>query len=108
MVDRDGTKKYSKIISVTLKTNGSFVQQVYPNPATAGSMLYTDFISGSAQTVTVSFVNATGQALGNYKFQAIKGANKFKINIPASAADGVNFLQIRTVDEVKQVPIYIH
>ncbi len=108
MVDRDGTKKYSKIISVTLKTSGSFVQQVYPNPARAGNILTTDFISGSVQTVTMIFVNATGQALGNYKFQAVKGVNKFKINIPANAAAGVNFIQIRTTEEVKQVPVYIH
>lgn len=108
MVDRDGTKKYSKIISVTLKTSDSFVQQVYPNPAKAGGILNTDFISASAQTISISFVNATGQALGTYKFQAIKGANKFKINIPASAANGVNFIQIRTAEEVKQVPVYVH
>lgn len=108
MVDRDGTKKYSKIISVTLKTSGSFVQEVYPNPAKAGSILNTDFISAAAQTVTISFVNVTGQVLGSYKFQAIKGVNIFKINIPASAADGVNFIQIRTAEEVKQVPVYIH
>lgn len=108
MVDRDGTKKYSKIISVTLKTSGSFVQEVYPNPAKAGSILNTDFISAAAQTVTISFVNVTGQVLGSYKFQAIKGVNIFKINIPASAADGVNFIQIRTAEEVKEVPVYIH
>jgi len=108
MVDADGTTKYTKIIAVTLKANGSYVQQVYPNPVKAGTVLYTDFISGTSQKITISFMSATGQALHNYEFQALKGANQFIVPVPASAAAGVNFLLIRASDNVKQVPVYIH
>ncbi len=108
MVDRDGTLKYTKVIAVTLKATGSYVQQVYPNPVKAGAVLYTDFISGSSQKVSISFVNSTGQVLYNYEFQAFKGTNKFNIPVPAVAASGVNFLLIKSGSNVKQVPVYIH
>ncbi|MEO7524517.1 MAG: hypothetical protein ABIT58_10505 [Ferruginibacter sp.] len=108
MVDRDGSSKYSRIQSVTLKTNGnSYVHQVYPNPVKAGEVLHTSFISAIGQEVTISFVNATGQSLHQYRFKAEKGANLFDINIPADASAGVNFLLIRSAGDVKQVPIYI-
>lgn len=108
MVDRDGSSKYSKVLSVVLKTNGSYVHKVYPNPVKAGDVLHTSFISETSQEVTLSFVNVTGQSLHQYKFQAIKGANLFDINIPTDAAAGVNFLLIRSTGNVKQVPVYIH
>jgi len=108
MVDRDGSTKYTKIISVTLKTNGAFVQSVYPNPVEAGKTLHTSFISGTTQTVNILFINATGQILHTHQYQAIKGANEFITQIPADAAPGVNFLLIRSSGDVKKVPVYIH
>lgn len=107
LVDRDGSKTYSKTIKVILKTNDSFVQSVYPNPVQVGKVLHTNFISAGIQDVNLSFINATGQILKQYKFQAIKGANDFAMTIPADAASGVNFLLIRSADDVKKVPVYI-
>ncbi|MEO6671638.1 MAG: hypothetical protein ABIN36_19295 [Ferruginibacter sp.] len=108
MVDRDGTSKYTKIISIILKANGSFVQSVYPNPVEAGKTLHTSFIADAAQTVSISFVNAVGQVSYNQHFQAAKGINDFKIAIPAGVSTGVNFLLIRSGTDLKKVPVYIH
>ncbi|MBC7536042.1 MAG: T9SS type A sorting domain-containing protein [Ferruginibacter sp.] len=108
MIDRDGSIKKSKIVSVVLKTNGSYVQQVYPNPVKSAGVLTTDFISNSVQTVQVTFTNAIGQVIRSYKLQALKGANELKISVPAQAAPGINFLQVRAEGFVKQIPVYIH
>ncbi|MFT3912053.1 MAG: T9SS type A sorting domain-containing protein [Ferruginibacter sp.] len=109
MVDNDGSAKYSKIVSVVLKTSGSYVHQVFPNPVKTGDVLHTRFISATSQEVSISVVNATGQTLHQYKFQAVKGANVFDVKIPADASAGVNFLVIRSAGNiVKQVPVYIY
>ncbi|MEO8772387.1 MAG: hypothetical protein ABI402_19970 [Ferruginibacter sp.] len=108
MVDRDGSSKYTKVISVVLKTNGSFVQSVYPNPVEAGKTLHTSFIAASSQTISISFVNAVGQVSYKHDFQAAKGINEFNITIPADAVPGVNFLLIRSGNDLKKVPVYIH
>ena len=107
MIDRDGSKKVSKIVSVTLKTDRSYVQQVYPNPVSAGTQLHTSFIASAAQSVHISLVNTTGQVIAKYEFKAVRGLNEFDIPVAKGTA-GLSFLQLRTADIVKQVPVYIH
>ena len=108
MVDRDGSSKYTKIISVVLKANGTYVQSVYPNPVEAGKTLHASVIADAAQIVSISFVNVTGQVSYKHDFQAAKGINDFNINIPADAAAGINFLLIRSGNDLKKIPVYIH
>lgn len=106
MVDRDGSSKNSKILNVTLKTNGSKLQQVYPNPVTAGALINANFIAANAENINISLVNAVGQVLTNAVFQAQKGSNQISMKVPAGA-NGVNFLVIKSAGVVQKVPVYI-
>lgn len=108
MVDRDGSFKYTKVVSVILKTNGSFVNEIYPNPVQAAAPLHVNFISASNQRVNILFVNATGQTIQRYQVQAFKGSNQFDLKVPAAATAGTYFLLIKADDINKQVPLYIH
>ncbi|HPH84665.1 MAG TPA: hypothetical protein PLC48_04370 [Ferruginibacter sp.] len=108
MVDRDGSMKYSRILNVMLKTSGSYVQSVYPVPAKSGELLNGNFISGFAQTLSITLANAAGQIVLNKKAMVIKGLNKLTITLPATSK-GVHFLIIRSEDGlVQKVPVTIY
>jgi hypothetical protein len=105
-VDRDNSYQYSKIVSVILKTSGSYVQLVYPNPAKAGSFLYSDLIASSAAKVSVSVVNAVGQVILEKQVTVNKGMNKINLRLPA--ASGVHYLVFRTAQDVQKIPVMIN
>ncbi|MBS1741643.1 MAG: T9SS type A sorting domain-containing protein [Bacteroidetes bacterium] len=107
MADRDGSVKYSKIIAVTLKSNGVFVQSVYPNPVEAGKTMHANFVAVASQDIQISLVNATGQTISNYAYNVVKGTNDIKITVPANAGAGVYFLLIKSAGELKKIPVQI-
>ncbi len=106
MIDRDGSKKYSKIIAIVLKTSGSYVQNVYPNPVKAGTVLHTGFISGTSQTIYASLINTMGQVLLQKEVKVIKGMNQVELAVPGGS--GTHFLVIKSIDKTQQVPVFIN
>lgn len=106
MVERDGHSKKSGIINVTLRANGSKVQQVYPNPVRAGATINVDLIAAAPQEVNILLVNAGGQALRSYRYYAQKGSNHIPVEIPGNAS-AVSFLIIKSSDLDKKIPVYI-
>ncbi len=107
MVDRDGTYKYSKILSVVLKTSGTYAQNVYPSPAKAGSGLYSNVIAAEPQDIQFSLVNATGQVILQKQARVSKGMNQLNFRLPVNAA-GIHYLLIRSEDKVQKVPVMIY
>lgn len=107
MYDRDGSRKYSEIISVTLKSSvGSFAQSVYPSPARSGSIIKANFISSLVQEINVSMINTAGQIIWQKTFAVTKGSNQLEIQVP-SAITGVHYFVFRSVDQIQQVPVII-
>lgn len=107
MYDRDGSRKYSKIISVTLKSSGgSFAQSVYPSPARPGTIIKTNFISSFVQEINVSMISSAGQLIYQKAFAVTKGSNQLEIQVPP-AISGVHYFVFRSVDQVQQVPVII-
>ena len=56
LVDKDGTKKYSNVVNVTLKAKGSFVKKLYPNPVLAGNTMQVEIISNRTKRLTYSYL----------------------------------------------------
>lgn len=106
MVDRDGTYKFSKIVSIVLKTSGSFVQNVYPSPVNVGEIINTDFISATPQDINISLISNNGQILMQRQVKVIKGSNKIRLQLPVSSA-GVYYLVYRSEDKVQKVPVSV-
>lgn len=106
-VDRDGTKEYSGIITVVIKTKGSYVQKIAPNPVKAGGILQSNIVSAINQQVSIAFINSTGYTLQRTTVLLIKGINKINIPVPATAS-GIQFLLFRMNDKTEQLPVYIY
>src|SRR4051812_33247928 len=53
LVDKDGTRKYSNVVNITLKSKGSFVKKLYPNPVTAGNTMQVELVSDKSQVVNM-------------------------------------------------------
>ncbi len=104
-VDKDGSFQYSRIVYVVLKTAGSHVQNVYPNPAKAGSIVTADFIAPVNGTITLWIVNAIGQTISTTNLQVVKGSNKIKVQLPASS--GIHYLLFQDNENTQKVPLVI-
>ena len=107
MVDRDGSYKYSKIISVVLKASGSYVQNVFPNPVNPGGIVKASFISATPQVIAVWLYNSTGVAILQKQMAVAKGVTVLAFDIPSTVAKGSYYLLFRSGSQLHKVPVAI-
>ena len=88
-VDFDNTKNYTSIKSITLKWAGNYIKYIIPNPAKAGNLVEIMLVSERSCIADVRIVSYKGQILLNKKQAITKGANIFKLMIPAVNAGSV-------------------
>ena len=106
-IDKDGTKKYSKIVNVTLKAKGSFVRKLYPNPIVAGNIMQAEIISDKSQAVTIQLFSFTGSRIKDIKTTIVKGNNLVNIPIHKFTASGMYTLMLKTDGQTQQIPLLI-
>ncbi len=106
MVDKDGTMKYSKIISAVLKATSTFIKSVYPNPVKSGSNLHLDFVAIANENITIQLVDNQGRVSKKITQYATKGTNIININLPASAA-GIYKLVVKSSGGIMQQPVLV-
>ena len=82
MVDKDGTKIYSKISNVVLRATSTFIKGMYPNPLRRGNTLHVNFISKENQILVVKLIDNTGRLIKNVEISADKGSNILDIKMP--------------------------
>lgn len=107
LIDKDGTKKYSKVVSVTVKARGSFVRKLYPNPVIAGNIMQAEIISDKSQPVTIQLYSITGSRIKDMKTTILKGNNIINIPIHRFTATGMYSLVVKTDDQTQQIPLII-
>ncbi|MEO6233207.1 MAG: T9SS type A sorting domain-containing protein [Ferruginibacter sp.] len=66
-IDKDGSKKYSQIIKVTIGKTGKGVITIYPNPV-KGNMINLQFTNELTGDYQVRLINSNGQAVYAGKF----------------------------------------
>jgi Periplasmic copper-binding protein (NosD) len=106
MVDRDGSSKYSPIVSVTLKAGASAVQNVYPNPVVRGGVINAQFIAEETGSLQTQLINNKGQVVYRTSTTVSKGINQLKINVPG-ALTGMYRLVFTTGSFRQQIPILV-
>lgn len=107
MVDLDASYKYSRILSVVLKPQSDFVQQIYPNPVSANAKLNVNYIASGNQDLNISIVNSIGQIIRNYAFPVIKGTNTLTLQMP-STGNVLYYLIFRSGTQVQRIPVKIN
>jgi hypothetical protein len=106
MVDKNASKYYSKIVNVTIKGIGTYVNNIYPNPATAGSILHINLIARHDETITLQLIDNLGREHRTIQKNASEGTNIMDITIPSTAA-GTYILVVKSSSASQQIPLLI-
>jgi Secretion system C-terminal sorting domain len=92
MVDIDGKRKYSNIVSVAFDTKGT-TMSVYPNPA-QGSTLTIDMSVNNDSEFTFTITDIAGRNRLTSQQKAIQGTNQLPLDI-SSLEKGIYFITTR-------------
>jgi hypothetical protein len=107
MIDKDGSKSYSKITTIIIPTHGTYVNNIYPNPAVKGNMIHVNLVAQSNDNITLQLVDNAGRVTKTIHQAVSKGTNILDVIIP-STAGGVYTLVVKTAAGSQQIPLLIH
>jgi hypothetical protein len=107
MVDKDGSKSYSKIENVIVNTHGTYVNNIYPNPAIHGNQIHINLVSQSNDNITLKLIDNLGRVTKTVTQYVTKGSNIIDIIMP-STASGVFTLSVKSSIGSQQIPLLIH
>lgn len=107
LVDKDGTRKYSKVISAIVKSTNTFVKSVYPNGLKAGNNLFANIVSDREQIITIELISFTGSRIKQIQRALLAGENTVHIPVNKFTAQGLYSLVVRTESGTQQIPVLI-
>lgn len=96
IVDKDGSFKYSNIISIKPNVTGFTLNNMYPVIVKSGDMVNVETYSDKDQTLYTTIFDESGRMLSNQKIIQTKGENNFKIQIPSQVQKGMMFVKFYT------------
>jgi hypothetical protein len=100
-IDKDGSFKYSSIVSITpggMKGSGI---KIYPTNFTGSQMLVAEIVIAQTQTISLQFFSVDGKLLHQFSKLAAAGTNTFRIESSLLFPNGV--IQVRCIGEdIKQ------
>jgi hypothetical protein len=107
MVDKDGTKRYSSVVSVRLKAMATFVKKIYPNPIKSGGTMQVELVTDQEQPVTIELINNNGRKIQQQTSTLQKGNNLVDMTVYRFAAPGMYQVIVRTKENTFSVPVLI-
>lgn len=107
LIDKNGSKKYSNVVNVSIKAVRSFVKKLYPNPIQRGNIMQVEIISDKQQRVSIKLININGSKVQELASSLQKGNNIVDISLPKSVASGMYALLVQMEDDVQQIPVLI-
>jgi hypothetical protein len=109
IVDKDGTFKYSRVLSVRL--NDALQTQsvkLYPAIISASQNLTAEIVSIKEQTVTIQFFDAEGRQLTQTVKSLVAGDNKFTITTKAALQSGLIYVRFIGEGLHQTIPVFKH
>ncbi len=107
LVDKDGSKKYSNVLNVSIKAISTFIKKLYPNPVRKGNNMQVEIISNRQQRVSIQLINNSGNRVQHTASSLRKGNNTINLSINKSVAAGMYALLVQMEDGVQQIPVLI-
>lgn len=98
MVDKDGTEKYSKTISINPSFTQTTIKNVYPSIIRLGEEFTTELISDKERIMSVSVLNFNGQVIETKSYRLNKGLNIIKTKAQACGFKGMMFIKYESAD----------
>ncbi len=106
MVDKDGSKTYSKIENIVLKATSTYIKSIYPNPLKAGSTLHVNLVSKDNEVVLIKLIDNDGRLIKSMELNAQKGSNILDVRMPVNAIGNYR-LVVNSSAGVIQEPLII-
>lgn len=107
-VDKNGAVQYSNVQAVSAKTKGTYVNNVYPNPAKIGQDINVEIVTDKDQTASFTIVNAQGKIVSNKEKNVSQGFNKVGLKLSNFLTAGNYYMLVKVGNEPsKQISISI-
>ncbi len=107
LVDKDNTFKYSKVVTVQLKSGAMAVQNVYPTYINRASEVTAVINSDKAKTLNILLVNASGKALQYVVKTLESGKNTVRFTPPANLMNGTYFIRFSAGSFTQTVSVLV-
>jgi hypothetical protein len=104
--DFDGTKSYSKIITVHVHGGIAEPLKMYPNPIHNGDVLHFEYYAELEETVKISVVDAFGKMLETHSVKLKTGSNTISLT-PDFKAHGVYVIHLQTKTGKKAIKLLV-
>lgn len=96
MVDKDGTEKYSKTISINPPPATMFIKNIYPTIVKIGEEFTTELYSDKEQQLEIAMLSYSGKIVQTKRYRLQKGFNKIKAIAVESGFKGMMFIKYET------------
>jgi len=80
-VDKNGATQYSNVQTVNTRTKGTYVNNVYPNPAKIGQDINVEVITDKDQVASFILINAQGKIVSSKEKNITQGFNKVALKL---------------------------
>ena len=107
LIDKDGSKKYSNVVNVSIKAVSSFVKKLFPNPVMKGGSMQVEIISNRQQRVLMQIIDNKGNKVQHTTSLLQKGNNIINISLNKRVAAGVFVLLVQMEDGIQQIPVFM-
>jgi hypothetical protein len=84
MVDKDGSYKQSKTVSIQLKAGATVVQNLFPGMVRSTGRVTATIISNENKPLRIDVIDISGKVLQTYKEQLTTGSNLIDFRMPAN------------------------
>ncbi|MBA2760806.1 MAG: hypothetical protein H0U39_02380 [Segetibacter sp.] len=109
IVDKDGTFKYSRVLSVRLNDPlETQVVKLYPLVISASRGLTAEIVSVKEQTLVIQFIDAEGRRIAQTVKALTAGKNRFTITTSAALHSGLIYVRFIGEGLHQTIPVFKH
>lgn len=108
IVEKDGSFKYSKVVSATINAKDIYVKNTYPTIVSKGSVVTTEVYSNSNQKLEIQLVDMSGKVIKQFFRELAFGDNKISIPLNSNVNGNIMYLRYLANKFTQTIPIWIH
>jgi hypothetical protein len=107
-IDKDGAAQYSNVQTVSAKTKGTYVNNVYPNPAKIGQDLNVEVVTDKDQVASFTLINTQGKIVSSKEKSITQGLNRVGLKLSNFLTAGNYYMVVKVGNEPnKQINVSI-
>ncbi|MFP5039569.1 choice-of-anchor V domain-containing protein [Parasediminibacterium sp. JCM 36343] len=106
-VDKDGSFKYSKVVSVIMKATSFSVNKIYPTILKAGGLLTAQITSNKSENIQILLVDAGGKVIGRITKPIIAGTNTVSFNVNTTTK-GMVYAKFISSTATQTIPFFVN